>query len=115
MTRPWRALHAGGSGLILGAVLCLEAAALTDSVPTKVLQVPRTASPPVIDGRLDDEIWVHAAMVSDLHQMDPIEYSEASERSEFYVAYDKDALRCRAAVRRCGGQGQYPQAGRQHQ
>ena len=92
MTRPWRALLAGGSGLILGAVLCLEAAALTDSVPTKVLQVPRTASPPVIDGRLDDEIWVHAAMVSDLHQMDPIEYSEASERSEFYVAYDKDAL-----------------------
>ena len=92
MTRPGRALLSGGSGLIVAAVLCLEAAALTDSVPTKVLQVPRTASPPVIDGRLDDEVWVHAAMVSDLHQMDPIEYSEASERSEFYVAYDKDAL-----------------------
>ena len=41
---------------------------------------------------LDEEIWANAAMVSDLHQMDPIEYSEPSERSEFYLAYDRDAL-----------------------
>jgi len=87
--RPLSAL-----ALVAGGAFCLDASAqaLTDSAPTKVFDIPQTATPPVIDGQLDDEVWAHAAMVSDLHQMDPIEYSEASEASEFYVAYDKDAL-----------------------
>jgi len=71
---------------------CFEAAAQTDSPPTKAFDIPRTTSPPVIDGLLDDEVWAQAATVSDLHQLDPIEYSEASESSEFFVLYDKDAL-----------------------
>ena len=85
-TLPW------ALGLSAATVVCLEATAQTDSPPTKVFEIPKTATPPVIDGQLDDEVWAQAAMVSDLHQMDPIEYSEASEDSEFYVAYDKDAL-----------------------
>jgi hypothetical protein len=52
----------------------------------------RTETPPVIDGRLDDAVWMAAAVVSDLHQLDPVEYAEASDRSEFYVLYDDDAL-----------------------
>ena len=79
-------------GWIVAVALCLEAAAQTDSSVTKTFQIPRTETPPIIDGRLDDEVWAHAAVITDLHQMDPIEYSEASEASEFYVAYDQDAL-----------------------
>ena len=59
---------------------------------TKSFQMVRTATPPVIDGVLEDEIWARAAMTEDLHQMDPIEYSEASQKSEIYVLYDDDAL-----------------------
>ena len=60
--------------------------------PNKIVEIVQVTAPPEIDGVLDEEIWANAAMVSDLHQMDPIEYSEPSERSEFYLAYDRDAL-----------------------
>jgi len=52
----------------------------------------RTTSPPVIDGRLDDAVWSTAAVISDLHQLDPVEYSEPTERTDVYVLYDDDAL-----------------------
>ena len=59
----------------------------------------QTPVAPRIDGVLDEEIWADAAVVSDLHQMDPIEYSEPSEQSEFYLAYDQDALYVGARMR----------------
>ena len=59
---------------------------------TKSFQMVRTTTSPVIDGLLDDEAWSHASVTADLHQMDPIEYSEATEKSEIYVLYDQDAL-----------------------
>jgi len=58
----------------------------------KSVRMVRTAMPPVIDGRLDDEEWRGAALVDNLHQVTPIEYAEPSERSEIYLFYDDDAL-----------------------
>ena len=58
----------------------------------KSFTMVRTATPPVIDGRLDDPVWQTAAVISDFHQLDPSEYSEPSERTEVYVLYDDDAL-----------------------
>ena len=71
---------------------CREAGAQSIYAPNKIVELVEATAPPVIDGVLDEEIWANAAMVTDLHQMDPIEYSDPSERSEFYVAYDRDAL-----------------------
>jgi len=59
---------------------------------TKSFQMVRTAVAPVIDGVLEEEIWLQATMMEDLHQMDPIEYSDATERSSIYGPYDEDAL-----------------------
>ena len=52
----------------------------------------RTATPPVIDGRLDDAVWATATVLDDLHQVNPTEYATASERTEVLLLYDKDAL-----------------------
>ncbi len=74
------------------ATLCLEGVSQTDIESRKTIHIPKIDNPPIIDGRLDDEMWSQATLVSDLHQTDPIEYAEATEKSLFYVAYDKDAL-----------------------
>ena len=57
----------------------------------KVLQMVRTDTPPVIDGVMD-EVWSTAAVVDDLHQLDPVEYAEPSERTVVRVLYDDDFL-----------------------
>ena len=77
---------------IAATVPWLDAAAQSDDAPDKTVEMARTSTPPAIDGRLDEDAWRRATLVSDLHQMDPIEFSEATEKTEFYVLYDQDAL-----------------------
>jgi len=48
--------------------------------------------PPVIDGKLDDDAWAFATVVTDLHQVYPEEFAEPSEDSTILVVYTKDAL-----------------------
>jgi hypothetical protein len=51
-----------------------------------------TATPPTLDGRLDDPVWQHAATVDDLHMVVPDAYAAPSEQSLIRVLYGKDAL-----------------------
>ena len=48
--------------------------------------------PPVLDGVLDDDAWAFGAVISDLYQVTPEEFSPPSEDSQVYVVYTKDAL-----------------------
>ena len=59
---------------------------------TKSTSIARTDSPPTIDGILDDPAWKNAVVIDDLHQISPREYTEASERTEFLLLYDVDAI-----------------------
>jgi hypothetical protein len=85
---------------MLGALIALCAAFTAAAQETAELRDPgqksvrmvRTASPPVIDGVLDDAVWASAAFIDDLHQVNPIEYAEPSELTEIYLLYDDDAL-----------------------
>ncbi len=92
MTASTVTLARSALALISALVLCSEAAAQLDDASNKIAEMERTAVPPTIDGLLDEEEWARATVVSDLHQMDPVEYAEASENTEFYVLYDNDAL-----------------------
>ena len=56
------------------------------------VQMVRTDTPPVIDGKLDEAVWQSAALVDNLHQVSPIEYAEPDERTEIYLLYDDEAL-----------------------
>jgi hypothetical protein len=52
----------------------------------------RFATPPVIDGRLDDAVWRTAAKLSDFKQLIPTEGAPASEPTEVFLGYDTDNL-----------------------
>jgi hypothetical protein len=58
----------------------------------KRAHVTRTATPPVIDGRLDDAVWQQAEVIDDFHQIRPSDGGTPSERTEIYLLYDADAL-----------------------
>ena len=52
----------------------------------------RTDTPPVIDGRLDDEVWKTAALITEFVQQSPLDGAPATEETEVYVAYDADNI-----------------------
>ncbi|MBH98483.1 MAG: hypothetical protein CMM56_08530 [Rhodospirillaceae bacterium] len=58
----------------------------------KQIQIHRTTIVPVLDGVLDDETWMQAAVIEDLHQYEPIDHAEPTERTIVYIAYDDDFL-----------------------
>ena len=53
--------------------------------PVKVSQF---AKPPVIDGKLDDDVWKSAAVFKDFYQWRPSDSSPASARTEALAGYD---------------------------
>ena len=58
----------------------------------KTTEIVRVDAAPIIDGRLDEDVWSQATIVDDLHQILPNEYSEASEYTRVYLLYTDDAL-----------------------
>jgi hypothetical protein len=70
------------------------AAAQTLSAPgsTKRVRVIRVATPPVVDGVLDDQVWKQAEPIEDFHQIRPGDGAQPSERTEVYLIYTDDAL-----------------------
>ncbi len=58
----------------------------------KITEIARTSTPPVLDGKLDDSAWVGATVIEDLHQYEPVDHGEPTEKSIFYVVYDDENL-----------------------
>ena len=56
------------------------------------VSVVRVATPPVLDGSLDDAIWQPAAKISQFVQQRPLEGAPASEATEVYLAYDSQHI-----------------------
>lgn len=54
----------------------------------KSADIRRTSLQPIIDGVLDDEIWQQATVITDLHQVNPVDHGTPSQESIFYVTYD---------------------------
>ena len=68
---------------------------LSSSEPTerdKMPRIARTETAPAIDGVLDEPVWAQAPVIDDLHQYDPVDHGEPTERTEVYVLYDDDNL-----------------------
>ncbi|MFA6112059.1 MAG: DUF5916 domain-containing protein, partial [Candidatus Latescibacterota bacterium] len=60
--------------------------------PQRVARAVRTDAPPIIDGRLDDAVWLAAPEESDFLQRDPDQGQPATQRTTFRVLYDDEAL-----------------------
>ena len=58
----------------------------------KVSGIRKIEESPVIDGRLDEDIWQKATIIDDLRQIQPVENGVPSERSVFRLAYDNKNL-----------------------
>ena len=78
--------------LALAAPLCAQEAASSRISADKILAVARTETPPVIDGVLDDAVWANAPSMDDMHQFEPVDHGEPSERTEVWILYDSDSL-----------------------
>ncbi len=85
-------LAAGGAGIALAQAPASPPQGPLKDPGIKTVQMVRTTTPPVIDGKLDEAVWQTAALVNDLHQVSPIEYAEPDERTEIFLLYDDEAL-----------------------
>ena len=56
------------------------------------VRVPRIDNPPEIDGRLNDEAWRAAALLTEFVQQSPLDGAPATEQTEIYIAYDSDHI-----------------------
>lgn len=69
-----------------------DAPSATANHTKKSFTAVRTATPPKIDGRLDDAVWAHAVALEDFHQVDPQEFGTPSQPTILYVLYDDNAI-----------------------
>jgi hypothetical protein len=56
------------------------------------VHIPRFEKPPVIDGKLDDEVWQHAALLKDFYQTSPGDNIAPSKKTEAMIGYDAKFL-----------------------
>ena len=56
------------------------------------VRVPQFTKAPVIDGKLDDEVWKEAAVLKDFYQIDPGENAPPSKPTEVLIGYDPKFL-----------------------
>ena len=54
--------------------------------------IPKFEKPPVIDGKLDDEVWKSAAVLKDFYQIDPGDNIAPSKPTEVLIGYDPKFL-----------------------
>jgi hypothetical protein len=78
--------------LELLALLAAEVTSGSTAPPAPRLSAVRTAVPPVIDGKLDDEAWKAAVPVDQFTQQAPFEGRPPSEKTTFRILYDSDSL-----------------------
>ena len=86
--------HRVRSGVAFAVILAMSGAAAVaqERLTRKVTDIVRASAPPLLDGRLDEQVWAEATVITDLHQYEPVDHGEPSESSIFYVLYDDDNL-----------------------
>lgn len=82
---------------VLSALALTAAPAVGQTVPVQngappAASAARTATPPVVDGRLDEAAWQTARVIDGFRQHEPFEGRPVSERTEVRVLFDADAL-----------------------
>ncbi len=56
------------------------------------IRIPRFDKPPVIDGKLDDEVWKQAVVLKDFYQINPGDNIAPSKATEVFIGYDSKFL-----------------------
>ena len=89
--------------LLVTAVLLLFAssasAAYAQNGERKSFNISRADTAPVIDGRLDDDVWKHATSIDDFHMTSPTDGATPTESTIVWVTYDDEFLYIAADLR----------------
>jgi hypothetical protein len=59
---------------------------------TNPVRLPRFAKPPIIDGKIDDEVWKSAVVLKDFYQIQPGDNIAPSKLTEVMLGYDERFL-----------------------
>ena len=81
--------------LLLFLLLYLPLLALGQEVgylDSKHFEMAKLSDEASIDGIMDEAIWQQATLITDLHQVNPFEYAEPTQRTEIRIYYTEDAL-----------------------
>jgi hypothetical protein len=76
-------------------LLCLPLHALAQDpiyLDSKRFEMAKLSEEAIIDGVLDESIWQQATLITDLHQVNPFEFAEPSQRTEVRIYYTEDAV-----------------------
>ena len=76
----------------IALVYALIVGADVQAQQTPAASASAITSAPVIDGRLDDDVWAEGQVLTGFIQREPTEGRPVSERTEVRVAYDGEAL-----------------------
>ncbi len=76
----------------LFALLFIVSVSAQESNSLKLFEAYKTNNAPIIDGVINEDEWSNATVISDFHQILPIEFSEPSKITEVRVMFDEDAL-----------------------
>jgi hypothetical protein len=63
-----------------------------ETLPRPEARAARTPVPPVIDGRLDEEVWGRAEVIDEFVQSQPVAGAPATERTEVRILFDDTHL-----------------------
>ena len=63
-----------------------------DIESTKSVSIPKIFSPPIIDGFLEDAVWLNIPIVSDFIQDEPYNMAVPTEKTEVKIAYDEQSI-----------------------
>ncbi len=71
---------------------CVPLCAYSQEDEKKVYTTTRIETPPVINGNLDDEAWLHGEWAGDFRQFEPDEEAPAKQKTEFKILYDNSHI-----------------------
>src|SRR5262245_37197645 len=72
------------------AALAFASSSFAQSAPDMELRAVRLEAPLKVDGHLDEAVYRTVASVTDLWQQEPVEGVPATEKTEFWVFFDRE-------------------------
>ncbi|CAN5839645.1 hypothetical protein BH11GEM2_BH11GEM2_36260 [soil metagenome] len=69
-----------------------DSASIGSAAVRPIANAVRRSGPIVIDGRIDEDAWKSADVISDFRQFQPTEGARASQRTEVRILYDDQAI-----------------------
>jgi len=80
--------------LVIGLAFCVSAqtALVVPPEKSKPVRIPKFDKPPVIDGKLDEEVWQKAVVLKDFYQIQPGDNTPPSKPTEVLLGFDPKFL-----------------------